>query len=105
TGLSTSGCGLELRYHPAVVLWNPYNVTLRDHAYRLTYSINGGDVTFMRVSARNAVTTYSQVPAAVSADAQLNSPWINGLNVTVQSGDMEPGVAYVYTLSADIYHV
>lgn len=104
TGLSTSGCGLELRYYPAVVLWNPYNVTLRDHAYRLTYSINGGDVTFMRVSARNAATTYSQVPAAVSADAQLNSPWRDGLNVTVQSGDMEPGVAYVYTLNADIYY-
>lgn len=104
TNVSTAGAGLELRYYPAVVLWNPYNATLSDHAYRLTYAINGGDITFLRVSARDAATTYDRVPAAISADAQLNSPWRDGLNVTVQSGDMEPGTAYVYTLPADIYY-
>jgi hypothetical protein len=106
--LSAFGCGLELRYYPAIVLWNPYNVTLQDHAYRVTYATNGCDVTFIRVSAVSATKNYSAYPKivdpAISPDAQVTSPWPNGLEVTVQSGDMEPGTAYVYTLQNNIYY-
>ncbi|CAM3048451.1 hypothetical protein [Rariglobus hedericola] len=106
--LTAFGCGLELRYYPAIVLWNPYNVTLQDHAYRVTYAINGGDVTFIRVSAVSPTKNYSAYPKivdpAISADAQVTSPWPNGLEISVQSGDMEPGTAYVYTLRNNVYY-
>ncbi|HEY9248042.1 MAG TPA: hypothetical protein VIO38_02875, partial [Rariglobus sp.] len=106
--LSASGCGLELRYYPAIVLWNPYNATLQDHAYRVTYATNGGDVTFIRVSAVSATKNYSAYPKivdpAISPDAQVTSPWPGGLEVTVQSGDMAPGTAYVYTLQNNVYY-
>jgi hypothetical protein len=106
--LSAFGCGLELRYYPAIVLWNPYNVTLQDHTYRVTYAINGCDVTFIRVSAVSPTKNYSTYPkvvdAAISPDAQVTSPWPNGLEVSVQSGDMAPGTAYVYTLQNNTYY-
>lgn len=106
--ISAFGCGLELRYYPAIVLWNPYNATLKDHTYRVTYAINGCDVTFIRVSAVSATKNYSAYPkvvdAAISPDAQVTSPWPNGLEISVQSGDMEPGVAYVYTLRNNVYY-
>jgi len=106
--LSAADCGLELRYYPAIVLWNPYNVTLRDHTYRVTYAINGGDVTFIRVSAVSATKNYGAYPKvvdpAISAEAQVTSPWFNGMEISVQSGDMEPGTAYVYTLRNNVYY-
>ncbi len=106
--LNAFGCGLELRYYPAIVLWNPYNVTLQDHAYRVTYATNGCDVTFIRVSAVSPTKNYSAYPKivdpAISPDAQVTSPWPNGLEVTVQSGDMAPGTAYVYTLRNNVYY-
>lgn len=104
TSLGTASCGLELRYYPALVLWNPYNVTLRDHDYHLTYSLNGGQITFIRVSARTAdPQVYTRVPPAISAEAQVSTPWRDGIRVTVRSGDMEPGAAYVYTLPSNVY--
>jgi hypothetical protein len=104
TPLVTGEAGLELRYYPAIVLWNPYNVTLRDHTYRLTYTINGGNMTFMRVSARaTGPQTYTKVPPAISPEAQLATPWVNGMQIAVRSGDIEPGVAYVYTLRNNVY--
>ena len=97
---------LELRHYPAIVLWNPYNATLKDHAYRVSYKIAGGNVAFARVSAgaplSSAPTVATQVPAAISAEAQLATPWVEAMNLTVRSGDMAPGEAYVYTLPADV---
>jgi hypothetical protein len=109
TPLVTGNCGLEMRYYPAIVLWNPYNVTLKDHTYRVTYAINGGNITFMRVSKRvygsgGAESSYTKVPPAISPEAQLETPWVNGMQIAVQSGDMEPGVAYVYTLKNNVYY-
>ena len=102
--LGAASAGLELRYYPAIVLWNPYNVTLRDHTYRLTYTFNGGNITFMRISARaTGPQTYTKVPPAISPEAQLATPWVNGMQIAVQSGDIEPGVAYVYTLKDNVY--
>ncbi|MET0261996.1 MAG: hypothetical protein ABW223_03810, partial [Rariglobus sp.] len=96
--------GFELRYYPAIVLWNPYNVTLRSHTYRVTYATNGGEITYLRMSRTTGTQTNNgTIPAALSAEAQLGTPWVNGIRVAVESGDMEPGTAYVYTLPANAY--
>ncbi len=116
-----NGYRLELRHVPSVVLWNPYNVRLADSPYRITYDFNSGTaIVYARVVQAPANATSCGGLAAYTDSttaAHVSSPYFYSLsgyhpgsstNVTqrslqlqLQSGVMEPGQAYIYTLSSD----
>jgi hypothetical protein len=105
---------LQIRHYPVVVLWNPYNATLTDALYHAEFSFNGIAGVFFARIATSAST------AAISANAQAGSPYFysregltnnagavrttaqSALQFTIQSGDLPPGQAFVYTLPADV---
>lgn len=118
--LGSNSYRLQLRHVPAVVMWNPYNVRLADSAYRVVYDFNGLAVTFARIVQAPITSTSGggfaafQDPTGVSA--HVGSPYFHntvgylpgGTSITyrpmqlqLQSGVMEPGLAYVYTLPTD----
>ena len=106
---------IELRHIPAVMLWNPYNVTLKDanYGFRLDFTV-ANTVFFARLTQGTSATT--EAAFALNAATHIGSPYFYkfaGKDTTsgtargypihfeAQSGDMEPGRAYAYALAAD----
>lgn len=112
---------LGYRMYPALTLWNPYNVTLEGATLEGRYA-NNAIVTSGKRGASRRVTFTTRVwentfggsddafPSAYVAEAQYIAPWSRvseGSNpapfrFTVDTGDMAPGMAYVYALPEDV---
>ena len=98
---------LQLRHIPAVVLWNPYNVTLNDDTYTFSYGFFTSGIVrfFARVSKVSSTSTNAAEPAVPGA--QVASPYFQenpagDLQFSLASGSMAPGASYVYTLPDDV---
>ncbi len=117
--LGVGDFALEMRHIPAIVLYNPYNITLRDAKYHVNLGMDRAAIFYARVI--TGTTATFNAPAFTSA-AHLASPYFydnssntaqqtginleftsktRGVDFTLQSGDMAPGTAYVYALDAD----
>jgi Tfp pilus assembly protein PilX len=112
---------LELRLIPTVMLWNPYNVTLKNATYGFAMDFQAGTGTAIlaRIIQSTSTTTQAVKDAApaINASAQVETPYFysyKGLTTTggtarsyplqfeVATGDMAPGRAYTYTLPNDL---
>ena len=104
-----------LRHIPAVILWNPYNVSLDSATYAFQHSFDShfaGAVFYARIQSG----TSSGASVGFSANTQASSPYyyyqlgITAPSPTIRryplqfelnSGVMEPGRAYIYAMAAD----
>jgi hypothetical protein len=107
---------IVIRHYPAVVLWNPYNVTLKATTYTGSYASNG--MVFQARISSDVSGSGSAPPAVTDASghvAQASSPYFYysdtdslrseadaNLQFKISSGDMAPGAAYVYTMADDV---
>ena len=119
---------VEVKHMPAVMLWNPYNVTLTPSKldFEQDYRTVKGEYTPLTYYARIV-----QVPTTSTASGEANepskmlsivtgnsallpaydviSPYFNSTTTTssnplkfsVDTGSMAPGTAYIYTMTAD----
>ncbi|MDQ8194814.1 hypothetical protein QEH59_10280 [Coraliomargarita sp. SDUM461004] len=103
---------LGFRMYPALVLWNPYDVALQEQTFTCDYA-NGtiNEPNRMAFMLRVWKNGSEDLPAAFDADAQMIAPWTlesdSGgdpvpFRFTVDSGRMEPGMAYIYTMEQDV---
>ena len=108
---SPTGSGsyvLQLRHVPAIVLWNPYDITLSDATYTFSYDFNGSQTRFFaRVSVINSASPPANPATAAVTGAQVASPYFQStpagnLQFSLASGAMAPGTSYVYTLPSDV---
>ncbi len=99
---------LELRHIPAVVLWNPYDITLADATYSFAYGFTGTRVRcFARISKGDSAAPSGNAADAAVAGAQVTSPYFQSapaddMQFSLSSGALAPGASYVYTLPADV---
>ena len=112
---------IELRLIPTVMLWNPYNVTLKNATYGFTMDFQSGTGTAILARVIHPATAATQgvkdASPAINASAQVGTPYFykyqglltnSGtaraypLQFEAATGDMEPGRAYIYTLPSDV---
>ncbi|MFA6961672.1 MAG: hypothetical protein WC205_13035 [Opitutaceae bacterium] len=105
---SPAGSGtfvLQLRHVPAIVLWNPYNVTINDATYTFSYDFDGRAVNvFTRVSKTTAspATADPAITGAQAASPYFTTSSADAMQFSLSSGVMAPGASYVYTLPGDV---
>jgi hypothetical protein len=112
------GHEIILRHAPVIILWNPYNVTLRNATYHFEQNFleNNGRFNSLALLARLTQTADANSEAS-AALAQAESPYFfrrrgstsnsgpalnRSFRFEVESGDMAPGRAYIYTLPNDV---
>ncbi len=100
-GLNTTTRNLRYFIFPAVVVWNPYNVTLRARDYQLVVA-NGQtnrETLLGQVPAQGALPAFPEYPSAPDATRGLS---LHNITLNLLNGpDIPPGRAIVYTLPAD----
>ncbi len=112
------GHEIILRHAPVIILWNPYNVTLRNATYHFeqNFQDNNGRFNSFALLARLTQTAQGNSEASFAL-AQAESPYFfrrrgstsnsgpalnRSFHFEVESGDMAPGRAYIYTLPNDV---
>jgi hypothetical protein len=103
---------LELKHIPVIILWNPYNVTLKSKTYCFQIEVfnsqSNSNIVFARVTNAVGLNNPFTVLQPINTAAQVSSPYLYNstvpLRFEVDSGPLGigPGKAIVYSMQGDI---